>query len=74
VIRCHEILCEFRPVPQRKPQFSITKINRLTLFKKIMAVYTENDTKRILMLCCQNANLLIVKAGGAYIYYSLLID
>jgi hypothetical protein len=33
------------------------------LFKKIIAVYTENHTKPVSTLCGQNADLLIVKAG-----------
>jgi hypothetical protein len=44
--------------------FTITKINWLTLFKEIIAVYSENNTKHINTLCGQNAELLIVKAGG----------
>jgi hypothetical protein len=30
---------------KRTPHFTITKINWLTLFKEITAVYSENDTK-----------------------------
>jgi hypothetical protein len=43
---------------KRTPHFTITKINWLTLFKEINAVYTENRTK----LVTQNAELLSV--GG----------
>jgi hypothetical protein len=32
--------------------FTITKINWLTLFKKIIAVYTENHTKPLNTKCC----------------------
>jgi hypothetical protein len=30
---------------KRTPHFTITKINWLTLFKEIIAVYTENHTR-----------------------------
>jgi len=32
---------------KRTPHFIIIKINRLTLFKEIITVYSENHTKRI---------------------------
>jgi hypothetical protein len=32
---------------KRTPHFTITKINWLTLFKKIIAVYSENHAKPI---------------------------
>jgi hypothetical protein len=32
---------------ERTPHFTITKINWLTLFKEIIAVYSENHTKHI---------------------------
>jgi hypothetical protein len=38
------------------------------LFKKIIAVYSENHTKPINTLCGQSAELLNVKAGGTYTY------
>jgi hypothetical protein len=44
--------------------FTIPKINWLTLFEEIIAVYSENHTKQI-----KNAELLIVKAGGTYSYH-----
>jgi hypothetical protein len=44
--------------PQRKQHFTITNINWLTLFKEIIAVYTENHTKHINTFCGQNAELL----------------
>jgi hypothetical protein len=34
------------------------------LFKEITAVYSENHMKHINTLCGQNAELLIIKAGG----------
>jgi hypothetical protein len=32
---------------KRTPHFTITKINWLTLFKEIIAVYTEKHTKHV---------------------------
>jgi hypothetical protein len=48
---------------------SITKINWLTLFKKIIAVYSENYMKYINTHYGQSAELLIVKTGGTYSYH-----
>jgi hypothetical protein len=48
----------------RTPHFTIKKINWLTLFKKIIAVYTENHIFSVL----QNAELPIVKAGDTYTF------
>jgi hypothetical protein len=42
------------------------------LFKEIIAVYNENHTKPINAFYEQNAELLNVKAGGAYSYRSAL--
>jgi hypothetical protein len=53
---------------KRTPHFTITKINWLTLFKEIIAVYIENHTKPI----NQNAALLTAKADGSYSYRSAL--
>jgi hypothetical protein len=55
---------------KRTPHFTITKINWLTLFKEIIAVYSENYTKPII----QAAALLTVKAGGTYNYLQALND
>jgi hypothetical protein len=50
---------------QRKIQLAtIINIDLLTLFKEIIAVYTENHTKHVNTI----VELLIVKAAGAYIY------
>jgi hypothetical protein len=50
---------------EKKTQlFTITKINWLTLFKEIIAIYSKNQTKSINTVCGQNAESLIVKAGG----------
>jgi hypothetical protein len=38
------------------------------LFREIIAVYSENHMKPINTLCGKNAELLTVKAGGAYSY------
>jgi hypothetical protein len=46
-------------VPQH---FTITKINWLTLFKEIIAVYSENHTEPII----QNVQLLTIKASSTY--------
>jgi hypothetical protein len=46
---------------------SSANINRLTLFRKI-AVYSENHTTPIDTLGGKIAELLNVKAGGAYSY------
>jgi len=51
---------------KRTPHFTITKINWLTLFKEIIAVYTENHKKPINTLCRQNEELLIVKVCGTH--------
>jgi hypothetical protein len=39
------------------------------LFREIIVVYSENYTKPINTLHGQNAELLIVKAGGTYSYH-----
>jgi hypothetical protein len=41
---------------KKTPHFTITKINWLTLFKEVIAVYSENHTKPINVLCGQNAD------------------
>jgi hypothetical protein len=38
------------------------------VFKEIVALYSENHTKPMNTFCGQNAELLIVKAGGTYSY------
>jgi hypothetical protein len=42
------------------------------LFKEIITVYSENNTKLINTLYGQNAEILNVKAGGTYNYHSAL--
>jgi hypothetical protein len=51
---------------KRTPHFTITKINWLTLFKEIIAVYSENYTYKTHKYAMQF--LLIVKAGGTHSY------
>jgi hypothetical protein len=51
---------------ERTPHFTITKINWLTLFKEIIAVYSENYNELINTLYRQNAGLIIVKTRGIY--------
>jgi hypothetical protein len=58
-------------VPRRKQHFTITKINWLTLFKEIIAVYTENHTKYKYTLW-PNAQLLNVKECGTHSYHWVL--
>jgi hypothetical protein len=48
---------------KKTPPFTVTKINRLTLFKEIIAVYSENRTEHTNTLCGQNAELLGVKTS-----------
>jgi hypothetical protein len=40
---------------KKTQHFTITQINRLTLFKEIIAVYSENHTKHINKLSGQNS-------------------
>jgi hypothetical protein len=54
------------PTANKTPHFTIANINRLTLFKKIIAVYYENHTELINTFSGQNAELLTVKAGDTY--------
>jgi hypothetical protein len=53
---------------KRTQHFTITKINWLTLFKEIIAVYSENHMKPI----NTKWGLLIAKADGTYAYHSAL--
>jgi hypothetical protein len=52
---------------KRTPHFTITKINWLTLFKEIIAVYSEKNMQN---QKTQNSALLSVKADGSYSYRS----
>jgi hypothetical protein len=53
---------------KRTQHFAITEINWLTLFKEIIAVYSENHAKSK----TQNATLPNVKADGSYTYSLVL--
>jgi hypothetical protein len=52
----------------------MTTINWLMLFREIIAVYSEKNTKPIhnTMLCSQNAKLLNVKVGDTHSYHHAL--
>jgi hypothetical protein len=49
---------------KKTPHLTVTKINRLTLFKEIIAVYCENHTKQ---MNTEKNQLLIVDAGGTLV-------
>jgi len=53
---------------KRTPHFTITEINWLTLFRKIIAVYSENYVKPIKTIFGKYAELFLVKVGGIYTY------
>jgi hypothetical protein len=42
----------------------MTTISWLTPFRKVIAVYSDNQTKTIFSLCGENAELLNVTFGG----------
>jgi protein involved in temperature-dependent protein secretion len=46
---------------KRTPHFTITKINWLTLFKEIIAVYSEHHMKAVNTLREQNEQLCLLK-------------
>jgi hypothetical protein len=54
---------------KKTPRFTVTKINWLTLFKEITAVYPKNRIKSINTLSNQKTIMLIVKGGGTYSYH-----
>jgi hypothetical protein len=54
---------------KKTQHFFITKTSWLMQFKEIITVYSENCAKPINTLCGQNAELLIIKAGGAHSYH-----
>jgi hypothetical protein len=59
---------------KKTQHYTITEINWLKLFKEIIAVYAENNMKQINMLCRQNEEFFVVKAGGTYCYCPALKD
>jgi hypothetical protein len=50
----------------------MTTINWLTLFREIIAGFSENDTKPINTFCVKNTVLLEVSASGMYSYQWVL--
>jgi hypothetical protein len=50
---------------KRTPHFTITEINWLTLFKEIIAVYSENHTKPV----STKYNVTHFKIAGTYNYH-----
>jgi hypothetical protein len=54
---------------KRTPHFTITKINWLTLFKEMIAVYSGNHKKSLNALCGQNSELLVSETSGTRIYH-----
>jgi hypothetical protein len=53
---------------KKTQHFTVTKMNRLTLFKEIIGVCSESHTERVNKPCEQSAQLLTVKAPGTYSY------
>ena len=51
-------------VPRSKHSASVLKIDKLMLYREIIAVCSEIHTERINALCEQNVEFLNVKAGG----------
>jgi hypothetical protein len=51
---------------KKTPHFAVTKINWLTLFKEIIAVYSENHTKQI-----EKDFLLIIEASETLVFKGL---
>jgi hypothetical protein len=58
---------------KKTQHFTITKISWLTLFKEIITVYYENQTKPINIFYGQNVELLNVKVGGTTDYTNILV-
>jgi hypothetical protein len=54
---------------KRTPHFTITTINWLTLFKEMIALYSENRTTPI---STKIIELVTGKAGGTYSHHSAL--
>jgi hypothetical protein len=53
---------------QKMQHFSSTKISLLTLFRKLIAVYSESDTKPMNTFGGENGELMIIKAGGSCVF------
>jgi hypothetical protein len=59
--------------PRVKNSVSMTKPNRLILFREIIAVYCENQTEPTNTLCgqCTELHFMSVKAAGSWGYHSV---
>jgi hypothetical protein len=53
----------------RKHTASVTKPNRLMLFRETVAACCENHIKHINALCGQNGDPFNIKAGDTYSYH-----
>jgi hypothetical protein len=62
---------QFSSTSNKTQHVSINKIQLLNAVSKINVVYSEKHAKPTNTLCEQNAELLIVKASGAYSYHLL---
>jgi hypothetical protein len=51
---------------KKTQHFTITKINCLTLFKEMIAVYSDSHMKPVHTLCGQNAELMETKLSRAH--------
>jgi hypothetical protein len=56
------LFINFFPTSKKTQRIFIAEINWLTMFKEMVAVYSENHTKTISLI----AELLLVKAGGTF--------
>jgi hypothetical protein len=54
---------------KKTQHFTVTKINRLTLFKEIIAVYSENRTEHTNILRWHDVKLLAIKSGCTQSYH-----
>lgn len=74
-----ELYLRIQSVLQRKQHLTVTKINLLTLFKEIIAVYAERDTKHINIksdfnMCLITKQMLYVIAIRVYRVNKLATD
>jgi hypothetical protein len=63
MVRLRQVLLYINSVhsSQETHYVSVTKTNRLMLFRETVAVYCENHTKQANTLCRQNAEIFYVK-------------
>ena len=59
-----ELCTRTQSVPHSKHSVSVTKTSQLMLYREIIAVCSQIQTKHINTLCEQNVELLNVKPGG----------